>query len=279
MRPSQWFDAIQKCQQQGQHYVLVTLLASAGSTPRATGSKMVITADSVYDTIGGGHLEHEVTARARELLLEGEQQQVEHYPLASKLGQCCGGAINVLYEVFCQHSQSLAIFGAGHVAKALVPILAQLPMNIIWIDPRAEQFPTEPVANNVEIRVTEEPQAEVPQLPESCWMLIVTHNHQLDFDLVLAGLKRPDIGYLGMIGSDTKARRFQTRLQHRDIEPAQIQRLISPVGMAEVPGKRPVEVAVSIAGQIIQHLNNDGPQQPKAQAQRQQQQQQLKQLS
>lgn len=279
MRPSQWFDAIQKCQQQGQHYVLVTLLASAGSTPRATGSKMVITADSVYDTIGGGHLEHEVTARARALLLEGEQQQVEHYPLASKLGQCCGGAINVLYEVFCQHSQSLAIFGAGHVAKALVPILAQLPLNIIWIDARAEQFPTEPVANNVEIRVAEEPQAEVPQLPENCWMLIVTHNHQLDFDLVLAGLKRPDIDYLGMIGSDTKARRFQTRLQHRDIEPAQIQRLISPVGMAEVPGKRPVEVAVSIAGQIIQHLNHNGPQQPKAQAQRQQQQQQLKQLS
>jgi xanthine dehydrogenase accessory factor len=258
MRPETWFDGLQQCQQQGTAYVLVTLLATAGSTPRDGGSKMLISDDREFDTIGGGHLEFLVTQQARQLLASGKEQQVlEHFPLASKLGQCCGGATNVLFEVMTAHAQHLAVFGAGHVAKALLPILAQLPMQISWIDQRSDLFPTETLPNNVRVIVSEEPVEELKTLAQSTWVLIMTHNHQLDYELVSASLARADIAYLGMIGSETKARRFQKKLSHHGLSAEQIQGLISPVGLTDIPGKRPIEVAVSIAAQLITMLNDE----------------------
>lgn len=267
MKIERWFDALYQCQQQGAAYVLVTLLASAGSTPRDAGTKMVITDDSCFDTIGGGHLEHQVTAQARQLLTGGKQlQHIEHYPLASKLGQCCGGTTNVLFEVMLEHTQHLAIFGAGHVAKALVPILAQLPLQIRWIDQRSELLSAVDqqidALNNVQTIFSDDPVECIEPMPEGAWVLVMTHNHQLDFELVSAALTRPDISYVGMIGSDTKARRFQTRFQRKGFEPQQINRLISPVGLTTISGKKPIEVAVSIAGQLIKKLQPEQPNTP-----------------
>lgn len=269
LKPRTWFDALYQCQQQGKSYVLVTLLATAGSTPRDGGSKMLVCAAETFDTIGGGNLEYIVTERARRLLMTSlntktraanNVQHVEHFPLSSKLGQCCGGATNVLFEVFVCHCQQLALYGAGHVAQALVPIIAQLPLQILWIDERAELFddfkPHYPsLGDNVKYLVSDDPVATVNDLDRAAWILIMTHNHQLDYDLVTAGLARPDVAYLGMIGSSTKARRFTTRLSHRGFDTQNIQRLISPVGELNVPGKEPINVAVSIAAQIMQRLN------------------------
>jgi xanthine dehydrogenase accessory factor len=253
-----WFDALYQCQQQGKSYVLVTLLATAGSTPRDGGTKMLVCDDSAFDTIGGGHLEFEVIKQARKLLHENTTtQKVEHYPLSSKLGQCCGGATNVLFEAFTQHTQHIAIYGAGHVSKALVPILAQLPLQISWIDNRQgmlDEIAQQAQPNNVKLLVSEHPADTIATLPNGSWAMIMTHSHQLDFDLVEAALRREDMTFVGMIGSDTKARRFRTRLSHREFEPQNIQRLVSPVGLLDIPGKRPVEVAVSMAAQLIQLL-------------------------
>jgi xanthine dehydrogenase accessory factor len=281
IKPRTWFDALHLCQQQAKSYVLVTLLATAGSTPRDGGTKMLVCADETYDTIGGGNLEHSVTQRARLLLIENQKnalagtsntQHVEHFPLSSKLGQCCGGATNVLFEVFVSHCQQLALYGAGHVAQALVPIIVQLPLQIIWVDEREALF-NEFKANyanlgdNLKYMLSDEPVATVKQLNPNPWMLIMTHNHQLDYDLVTAGLERQDVAYLGMIGSDTKARRFTTRLGHRGFSQEAIQRLISPVGDLSVPGKEPINVAVSIAAQLMQKLQviNKDPAKQKAQ--------------
>ena len=262
-----WFDALHSCQQQGRSYVLVTLLATAGSTPRDGGTKMVVCDDCTFDTIGGGNLEHVVTRRARELLstalasagAKTNQQVVENFPLSSKLAQCCGGATNVLFEVFCRHSQHLAVYGAGHVAQTLMPIISQLPLQISWIDERDELFeqfsrkhPALP--GNVHLRQEECVADTIATLPANCWVLIMTHNHQLDYELVSAALKRADCAYIGMIGSDTKARRFTTRLSHQGFGAQDIQRLISPVGLLDVPGKEPINVAVSIAAQLMQQL-------------------------
>jgi len=253
-----WFDALHQCQQQGKSYVLVTLLATAGSTPRNGGTKMLVCDDSEFDTIGGGHLEFAVIKQARNLLLENSTlQKVEHYPLSSKLGQCCGGATNVLFEVFTQHSQHIAIYGAGHVSKALVPILAQLPLQISWIDNRQEildNIAKQTQPSNLTLVFNENPADTIATLPSNAWVMIMTHNHQLDFDIVEAALNRMDIDFVGMIGSDTKARRFRTRLQHKGLQVQNIQRLISPVGLLDIPGKRPIEVAVSMAAQLIQLL-------------------------
>jgi xanthine dehydrogenase accessory factor len=263
MQANTWFDALHLCQQQGKSYVLVTLLATAGSTPRNGGCKMLVCEDASFDTIGGGHLEFAVIKQARALLLENtNSQKIEHYPLSSKLGQCCGGATNVLFEVFTQHTQHLAIFGAGHVSQALVPIVAQLPLQISWVDNRQamlDDIAKQPLPSNVKLVCSEAPEEFIAQLPSKAWTLIMTHNHQVDFDIVLAALVRDDLNFVGMIGSDTKARRFRTRLAHKGLTQTNIDRLVSPVGVLDIPGKRPIEVAVSMAAQLIQMLQQPLP--------------------
>lgn len=278
MNPISWHEKVHECEQRGAGYVLITVIRAAGSTPRDDGTKMVVTGDSQCDTIGGGHLEFEAVKKAREMLAKGEScQEIISYPLSSKLGQCCGGAVKLLFEVMLDHQQHLAIFGAGHVAQSLVPILAQLPLQIRWVESREDWLEKpritgsastdEQNATPVNLAQTAQriasaysnvypinndaPVDEITQLPCGAWIIILTHNHQLDYALAEAALKHIDSDYIGMIGSNTKAKRFKTRLAHRGFSQFDIDRLISPIGDPNIMGKRPIEVAVSISAQIM----------------------------
>ncbi|TCS38959.1 xanthine dehydrogenase accessory protein XdhC [Reinekea marinisedimentorum] len=249
--PQSWSEAVHQLTQASENYVLVTILGTAGSTPRANGTKMVITASDIYDTIGGGHLEFKVIEKARQLLTESKAvQQVENFPLAAKLGQCCGGSVAVLFEMMVVQQPTIQVHGAGHVGHALVQILSQLPLRIQWVDSRVDLFP-EQVASNVDCIAEPYPEDAVKDAPENSLFIVLTHNHQLDFTLTEKIIARGDAAYLGVIGSDTKAKRFRMRLEHKGYSQAQVDQMTSPVGLAEVGGKLPMEVAVSIAGQVI----------------------------
>ena len=255
-----WFEAIHYSEQHAEGYALITVLTTAGSTPREQGTKMVVTADRQFDTIGGGHLEFKAIELARQALADSvnqrhNQQAIHSFPLASKLGQCCGGAVKLLIETHVSHRQVLALFGAGHVAQALVPILAQLPLSVRWIDNRESLTPTEPLPANVDYLCDDEPVGEIPLLPAGSWVVIMTHDHQLDFELAEKALKHPDLPYVGMIGSQTKAKRFVHRLQSKGISDGQLSRFVTPIGLSDIPGKLPVEVAVSVSAQIIRRLH------------------------
>lgn len=246
-----WAQAISEHEQSGTNYVIATVLGTNGSTPRGIGSKMVISGEHIYDTLGGGHLEYVVIAKARELLAKNEATHViEQFNLAANLGQCCGGAATVMLECMLCERFTLDIFGAGHVAHALINILAHLPMRIRWIDSRAELFPAF-IANNVVKVIDEDPVLQVKRAPAANNYLILTHNHQLDFALTQAILQRGDANWLGVIGSNTKAQRFKQRLSHRDFTAAQISLMTCPVGLENITGKLPMEVAISISGQLI----------------------------
>ena len=256
-RANRWYEGIAECQQQNEGYVLVTVVGTAGSTPRDSGSKMVVTASHTIDTIGGGHLEFDAISRARAYLAKGETRTELHsYPLSSALGQCCGGAVKVLFDVCNLHQQQVAIFGAGHVAKALVPILAQLPVRIAWIDSREDLFP-DALPANVQKIVEDAPESEVRHLDENSWLIILTHDHQLDYRITEQALKHPSLPFVGLIGSDTKAKRFITKLTHRGFDEHALARLVTPIGNRDIPGKQPIEVAVSISAQIIARLHHD----------------------
>ena len=259
-----WYDALHQLQHEGEPLVLLTVLSTAGSTPRDAAAKMVVTATDQWDTLGGGHLEYKAIEEARRLLALGEPHTgVRSFELGANLGQCCGGATQILFEVFASQWQPLAIFGAGHVAHRLMPILRTLDLQLTWVDSRADWLPPSGDAT-LSIERLDQPTDAIADLPEGAWVLILTHNHQLDFDLVQTALRRPDIGYIGLIGSDTKAKRFRQRLAHRGWSEADIERVACPVGLAEVPGKQPAEVAISIAGQIVQLLHGqDRPQSKK----------------
>lgn len=238
---------------QSKAYVLVTLIGVSGSTPRNSGTKMVIARDKIFDTIGGGHLEHKVIKFARKLLSENKEcQHLEHFQLGIHLDQCCGGSANVLFECFPAIDVNIMLFGAGHVGQALLPILASLPCQISWVDSRKQQFPqTTHNFHNVSRIVSANPENEVINMPANSYYIVMTHKHQMDFDISHQIFKRGDFNYLGLIGSKTKWHRFQQRFEQREIDERLLERMNCPIGLADVPGKSPAEVAVSVAAEII----------------------------
>ena len=232
-----WIDALADLQNQGEPCVLVTIIEELGSTPRNAGSKMVVSADRMFDTIGGGHLEFKAMQIAREMLASGKQDtHLERFSLGASLGQCCGGATVLLFEPMGQVQAQIAVFGAGHVGRALVPLLASLPVGVCQV-------------------ITDEPVDEVDDLPAGSYCIVMTHNHQLDLELTAAILKRNDFTWFGLIGSKTKRAKFEHRLRDRGFDPSVVQRMRCPMGIGEVKGKLPVEIAISIAGEIIATYN------------------------
>lgn len=251
-----WLDTSRKLKQNGIEFVLVTVLGARGSTPRETATKMVFTGKESFGSIGGGHLEFKAEEIAQEMLLEtADSQRIEHFKLGPSLGQCCGGSCSILFEVFRPLRMNLVLFGAGHVGQTLVGILQALPINVFWIDSRMTTI--KPNAGpNVKIIESDEPKDEIARMPANTSYLIMTHNHQLDYDILCSVINRGDGDYIGVIGSDTKWRKFQARLAHQGYKPESYAKIFCPVGLREVTGKRPMEVAVSIAAQLIQHHNH-----------------------
>jgi len=250
-----WISALADLQTQGEACVLVTIIEELGSTPRNAGSKMVVSAERIFDTIGGGHLEYKAMEIAREMLASRSQNtRLERFSLGASLGQCCGGVNVLLFEPMGLPQAQIAVFGAGHVGRALVPLLASLPCRVRWIDSREQEFPAQ-IPDGVRQIVADEPLDEVDQLPKGSYCIVMTHNHQLDLELSAAILKRGDFAYFGLIGSKTKRVKFEHRLRDRGFDPAVLQRMRCPMGLSEVKGKLPIEIAVSIAAEVIATYN------------------------
>lgn len=250
-----WISALAELQTQGEACVLVTIIEERGSTPRNAGSKMVVSAERIFDTIGGGHLEYKAMEIAREMIASGNQHtRLERFSLGASLGQCCGGVNVLLFEPMGQPQAHVAVFGAGHVGRALVPLLASLPCRVRWIDSREQEFPAQ-IPDGVRQIIAEDPLDEIDELPCGSYCIVMTHNHQLDLELTAAILKRGDFAWFGLIGSKTKRMKFEHRLRDRGFDPALVQRMRCPMGLSEVKGKLPMEIAVSIAAEVIATYN------------------------
>ena len=237
-----WLLALTQAERDGEPAVLLTVIRAVGSVPRAAGAKMVVTARGQADTVGGGALEHRCVAAARDLL--GTAVPVTRdFPLGPALGQCCGGHVTVLFEPI-EPAWRVVLFGAGHVGRAVAHVLATLPCEVDWIDPRDEQFPRHLPAN-VRARAPADPEATVTELPASATVVVMTHDHALDFAIVAAALARDDLGAVLLIGSATKRARFVRRLGR-----GMGARLICPIGDTSL-GKRPAEVAIATAAELL----------------------------
>jgi xanthine dehydrogenase accessory factor len=230
--------------------VLVTVVSARGSTPREAGCKMVITRKAQYDTIGGGNLEFTCAAAARAMLDHAAAPALRDFPLGPELGQCCGGHVSVLFEPLRPALFHVALFGAGHVGRALAAILAPLRLRVIWIDTRADELTNAPAG--VAVRASTDPAREVSTLPAGTLVLVMTHDHQIDFGIVAAALPRADLAGVGLIGSRTKHRRFAGRLARSGMAAGTIERLICPIGVPGAGGKHPAEIAIAVAAQVLQ---------------------------
>ncbi len=242
-----WLRTLAGHERDGTAAVLVTLLRVRGSAPREAGTKMVVSGDALDGTIGGGALEHACVAISRDLLERADAEPVlREFPLGPALGQCCGGHVSVLFEPVLPAAWTVAVFGAGHVGRALVGLLAALPCRVLWRDGRGGMFP-----HDLPVHVATSA-GGIDTVPPRASVLVMTHDHQVDFELTEAALRRSDLAFVGLIGSDTKRARFVSRLRRGGLSDAAISQLVCPVGLPGAGGKLPAEIAIAVAAQLLQ---------------------------
>ena len=324
--------------------VVVSVAAAKGSVPRRPGTRMIVTAEGVDGTIGGGHLEHKAIAIARDLLAASGPLALHRIPLAASLGQCCGGLAHLLFEpvhgdvgwldtlgglraagkdcalvspvrgdagesrlivtadsaygtlgssdrdvaattlarrllgddgspglatlggspgieVFVDILRpphfSVVLFGAGHVGRAVVRTLADVDCRVRWVDARDDAFPTS-IPDNVEPMVTDTPEAEVAAAPPGSYFLVMTHSHPLDEALSECILRRGDFAYFGLIGSQSKRRQFEKRLEARGVSKEQLATMTCPIGIEGIAGKEPEVIAIAVAAEMLRIRSQAG---------------------
>jgi xanthine dehydrogenase accessory factor len=245
--------------------VVVEVLATQGSVPREAGTRMLVSAHEVLGTIGGGRLEHQAIADARALMAGSGGVVEQHVALGPTLGQCCGGALDLRLTLLSgtdpggwpqpEPCFNLQLYGAGHVGRAIVQLLAGLPCRVQWIDERESEFPADPpppCATHIERICVEPVQAEVTAAPPGAYYLVLTHSHDLDMAISQAILQRGDFGYFGLIGSSTKRARFERRLRQRGVADAMLARMVCPIGVPGIKSKAPEAIAVAVVAQLLQ---------------------------
>lgn len=251
--------------------IVVEVKATRGSVPREAGTRMLVAADSVRGTIGGGHLEWQAIAQARERLerrtTRGDEPPREQtLALGPSLGQCCGGEVTLRYAPLDAASLAawpetvprfhLQLYGAGHVGRAIVALLAGIDCRVQWIDEREAEFDAfaaqAPLPPHVQALCVDAVEAEVAQAPPGVCYLVLTHEHDLDLRITEAVLRRGDFAYCGLIGSRTKRTRFVHRFQERGVSDAAIARLTCPIGLPGITGKEPAVLAIAAVAQLLQ---------------------------
>ena len=242
--------------------VVVELRSVQGSVPREAGTRMLVAQDEVIGTIGGGHLEWMAMHTARELLAGRTPWPAPvRVALGPSLGQCCGGAVDLAYEPLNEDAlrgwpvtppaSHLVLYGAGHVAQALIQILRGVDVSVDWVDSRDGAHGRWPDFPGLRCVVTDDPAYEAHHAPAGAHHLVMTHSHAQDFDIVLALLRRADTGMVGLIGSKTKRMQFEHRLLTRGLSEGRVAQLVCPVGVAGVHSKAPAAVAVAVAAQLL----------------------------
>jgi xanthine dehydrogenase accessory factor len=221
---AEWLDCAYRCHDARTPAAVVTRSGASPATTVVTGKE------------GGQHIPADMLALVDEVLAGRPATAAADGTLVVPL---MPGTIDV------------AVFGAGHVGAAVIEILAKLDCNVRWIDSRRRIFP-EALPANVTALASEDPPREVAALPPGAFCLVMTHSHPLDLDICRQMLARDDLAYAGLIGSASKRRRFEKRLSSMGLERHRLGRLVCPVGVEGIDGKKPVEIALSVVAQVLQ---------------------------
>jgi xanthine dehydrogenase accessory factor len=263
-----WIEALNACVRRGEACVIVTVASVRGHAPRAPGAKMIVSGQAVFGSVGGGNLE-EVAIRKARTMLEARTQAAETLELSlterapAEFGvQCCGGEVGLLLEPVQPALTQIALFGMGHVGLALARILSRLPFELLLCDSRPEMLEAARLAQlssaaNVRSFSFEHPSPEFvfAELRAGAFIFILTHDHREDITILETALHRPDLAYVGLIGSSAKWSRFQVQLRARGFTDTDFARVTTPIGVAGVHGKHPEVIAVAAAAQVLERVS------------------------
>lgn len=195
--------------------------------------KLIVTTEEVFGT-AVDQTDTSLATRARKILADN--------PVSSR-------DVQDFYEPIVVPDLNIAVFGAGHVGTAVVKALSDLDCNIRWIDSRPKMFRKVP-ANVCAINAPD-PALEVAAMPADSFYLVMTHSHAMDFNICDRVLRRKDARYCGLIGSLSKRRRFEKRFRQQGMSQSVIDQLICPIGVDGISGKKPAEIAVAAAAEIL----------------------------
>jgi xanthine dehydrogenase accessory factor len=244
--------------------MLVEIAEAKGSTPREAGTFMLVSDTEIWGTIGGGQFEYMAIDNAR-ALLAGGGERVMDIPLGPEIGQCCGGRTRLVFTGMNdslrqvleerlkseqQERPAVFLYGSGHVGLALAHALAPLPFAVTVVETRAEAL--EDLPAGISRCLTAMPEALVEKIPAGGAAVILTHDHALDFLIAQKALARPELAYVGMIGSHTKRATLSSWLRREGGDETMLSRLTLPIGGSAVRDKRPAVIAALVAAELLE---------------------------
>ena len=232
---------------------LATVVRTAGSTPQEAGARLLLRPDgTTVGTVGGGAIEHAVLEALRDARASGQSQLLAR-DLGYDLGMCCGGRMEIFIEVI-EAPPRLWLFGAGHVARPTAALARSVGFDVTIVDEREalntdDRFP----GCRRELR---DPAALLGEtiLGERDWLLIVTHDHRLDEEVLERALgQRPR--FIGLVASRRKTFRLLQRISARTDGAGggaalDRERLYAPVGL-DIGAVGPEEIAVSVVAELV----------------------------
>jgi len=238
---------------EGRPFVLATVVAAKGSTPRNAGAKMIWRPDAspegeLVGTVGGGQFELLALDAARGHF-ERRSCGLERCVLGADADQCCGGVMEVFFE-YHGPSRRIVIFGAGHVSRELVHLLAPAGHDVVVADDRPEWNASERFPAARRVLAWDEAVSLCRRAPASTAAVVMTCSHDTDFELLRRLLESPP-AFTGLIGSRSKRACLFGRLAAAGVSPEVVQGVHCPIGVGDC-GKEPRLVAVSIAAQLLQ---------------------------
>jgi xanthine dehydrogenase accessory factor len=248
------YKEVVKLLETGRRGALATVIGSKGSTPGKEGAKMLVRDDgSTAGTIGGGCTEADVWALAKEVM-DNDQPLRRSFVLTPKAaaeeGLACGGVVEIFIEPV--GSPVVIIFGAGHIARSVVPLLKLVGLNSKVVDDR-EQFANAasfPDAGEIILSSFEECFDRLHITPSS-YLVIVTRGHRYD-QFVLSRAIETNASFIGLIGSRAKISRICRTLIREGARRESLERIKAPIGL-DIGSRTPEEIAISIVAQLIAH--------------------------
>lgn len=241
-------------------FVTVTLLSIRGSAPQIAGAKAIVTAQGIVSgTIGGGKIEGVAIEHACTLLSaeDGKSSEVVKWNLQTDIGMTCGGEVQIFFEVHRQADWPITVFGAGHVSQALVPMLMQLHCRVTCIDPRIEWMEKLPDHPKLTKHCVAEPKGLVGEQPEKSFFLLMSKGHSADVPVLAEILKTREPPYIGMIGSEQKAKVVRRELEQMGINEEKRRSFYCPIGLP-IGNNTPAEISISVIAQIISQRDELG---------------------
>jgi len=247
------FEEIVRLRRAGQRAALATIVHTDGSIPSYESSRMLVREDgSIAGTIGGGCVEAEVWAAAKEVMRAESPRKMTfnlNHEADYDNGLICGGTLEIFVEPILPQPE-LVIFGGGHVSMALGHAAHAAGFAISIVDDRelfanAERFP---MAHRI-LTTYEDAFANLKP-GASTYVVIITRGHRDDLR-VLEWAVETDARYVGMIGSRRKVLSIYRALEEKaGIPPERFERVYAPIGLA-IGALTPEEIAVSIAAELI----------------------------